>query len=285
MKINIGKNEDTENWESQGIHGGQGNQGIDYIYEKYRPAKTRSSFKSYYGNNRGHDYKWVFQLLVSGVILLVIAGLFKLNIPFTGPVKQAVKYLMNTETNVQPVFSKIVQIASQQGNIDWPLVDDIPQPAKNVLTPPESKSQAKTGPSMALPVSGNVTRLYGWTDEEGENVQVFHQGLDIQVPLGTEVKAAASGKVIKTGKDDEIGRYALLKGENGEMLRYANLAEVLVEVDETVKMGDLIGKTGETEQKKSHLHFEVIENGRPVDPLGKLGIDISSGTGAKQTGE
>ncbi len=263
MKVNIGQKQADETND------------IDYIYQNYRPAKSKSSgnYSTLY-NKRKQDNKWIFQMLISCAILLVIGGIFKFNVPFTGPIKNGVRYLMNTETDVQPIFSKIVQLASQQTNMQWPLVDDIPQQTAAV------SKQVPTDATMTLPVSGKVSRLYGWSLGPEEKVQVFHHGLDIEVPKGTEVKAAAKGWVLKCGEDKEIGKYVLVENSNGDMVRYANLSEIFVKSDQPVKAGEVIAKTGDYEDGSPHLHLEVIVNGKPVDPLGKLGLNISGSEGA-----
>lgn len=270
MKVNIGEKSQEEMPTSN----------IEYVYQNYqnkRSGRPYGIYNSFY-NKRKQDYRWVFQILISGIILLVVAGVYKLNIPFTGSLKNTVNYLMNTETNVQPVFSKIVQLASQQGNMEWPVIDDIPHSSVNLSTPVPSDF------TLSLPVSGKVSRLYGWTVQENEKIQVFHQGIDIDVPAGTEVKAAAKGRVIKTGEDEKLGKYVLVQNSGGDMVRYAGLSEILVENDQPIKAGEIIAKTGDCEGDSSHLHFEVIVNGKPVDPLGKLGIDISSLKSANDTG-
>lgn len=264
MKVNIGEKSQDEMPTSN----------IEYVYQNYQPKRNSSygaynSYGSFY-NKRRQDYRWVFQILISGIILLVITGVYKLEIPFTGPLKNAVNYLMNTETNVQPVFAKIVQLAAQQGNVEWPVMDDIPHSGVDVSVPVPSDF------TLSLPVSGQVSRLYGWTVEGNEKIQVFHQGIDIDVPAGTQVKAAAKGRVIKTGEDEKLGKYVLVQNASGDMVRYAGLSEILVENDQPVKAGDIIAKTGTFEGDRPHLHFETIVNGKPVDPLGKLGLDISS---------
>lgn len=266
MKVNIGEKSQEDMAASN----------IETAWDNYQPKRSGrsygayNSYNSFYNNKRRQDYRWIFQILISGAILLVIAGVYKLNIPFTGPLKNTVNYLMNTETNVQPVFAKIVQLASQQGNMEWPVIDDAPHSAVTASTP------VSPDLTLSLPVSGKVSRLYGWTVHDRDKIQVFHQGIDIDVPEGTQVKAAGKGKVIKTGEDETLGKYVLIQHAGGDIVRYAGLSEILVENDQPVKAGEIIAKTGSCEGDGSHLHFEVIENGKPVDPLGKLGLDISS---------
>lgn len=249
----------------------------EYLYDNYRPKKS-DYYRPLYRKSK-NNYKWVIQLLVSGAIFLIIAGLFRVNVPFITPVKKAVKYLMNTETNVQPVFYKIMQLASPEGDMDWPVIDNTPQQAKTTT------SAVPSGPVSVLPVSGKVSRLYGWTVEPGEKVQVFHEGIDINVPVGTDVKASTGGKVIAIGQNGKVGKYILVQGYTGQLERYANLSETMVQLEQTIKIGDIIAKTGTADDNQPHLHFEVIVGYKPIDPLNTLGIDFSGISNVNKSSE
>lgn len=264
MKINIGSKDKNSS------------QDIDYLYQNYRPAKSPAVYGSL-NKKKMKDNKWVIQLLVSGVILLAVWGLFKTNLPLTAALKNSVKYLMTSETNMQPVFNKVIQLASQVGNVEWPVVDDVPQAAKTAV------SEAPSGTVLLLPVSGSVLRTYGWQTDSEERVQVFHEGIDISAPVGTGVKASADGKVARVGEKPGLGRYILINNNSGEAVRYANLSEIRVKQGQQVKAGDIIGKSGQAEDGRPHVHFEVIVNGKPENPLDKLGVDFTRTNAVKIT--
>ncbi len=263
MKVNIGRGGKNEQHD------------MDYTYEHYRPARTPGLYKNLY-KKKTKERKWIFQLVVSCAILLVIFGLFRINVPFAGYLQDGVKHLLTSETDFLPIFYKIVQLASNIGNLEWPPIDETSQPSKTAIT------EIPPGTIMLLPVSGNIIRTYGWVIEPGENVQSFHEGIDIAVPVGTEVKASADGNVLEVGESDSLGKYILIEDQTGELTRYANLSEVLVDQGRTVKAADVIGKSGMKSDRRPHLHFEVIVNGRPVDPIDKLGINFVNGSSAGQ---
>ncbi len=264
MKINIGRKnkEHTDD--------------LDYLYNNYRPAKSPVSSFNGYSKNGTKEHKWVLQLLISGVVLLLVAGLFRSELPFSGTLKEGVKYLMSSETNLQPVFNQVVRLSTQVGNVEWPVADDVPAPVKPAITqvPPES--------ILLLPVSGNVLRNYGWYVDPDEKTQKFNEGIDIAVSVGTTVKASAAGKVIKASDPEEIGKSILVESKPGEMIRYANLSKVSVQIGQTVKAGDVIGKSGLASDKEPYVHFEVIIDSKPIDPLSKLGIDFTKINGVKR---
>jgi len=265
MKVNI--------WERDKK---SGIEDIEYTYGNYQPAKSTVIY-SKLSKKRLRENKWVIQLLIAGAVLLVILGLFRANIPFAGPLKNTVRYLMTTETNLQPVLHKVVQLASQAGNLEWPLLDDVPRSAAPVISdvPPESL--------LLLPVSGDVIRTYGWTVDPAGKVQTFNEGIDIAVPTGTDVKASAAGRVIDVGEQTGQGMFILVENSSGELVRYAHLAEVKVNPLQQVKAGDIIAISGLPKDRQPYMHFEVIVNGRPVDPLSRLGIDFTRVNGAGKT--
>lgn len=269
MKINIGRKnkEHTDD--------------LDYLYNNYRPVKSPVGSFNGYSKSGIKEHKWVLQLLISGVVLLLVAGLFRSELPFSGTLQEGVKYLMSSETNLRPVINQVVRLSTQVGNVEWPVADDVPAPtqpapAKPTITqvPPES--------ILLLPVSGNVLRNYGWYVDPDEKIQKFNEGIDIKVPVGTTVKAAAAGKVIKASEPEDAGKIILIESKPGEVIRYANLSKVSVQIGQTVKAGDVIGKSGLTSDKEPYVHFEVIIESKPVDPLSKLGIDFTRSNGAKR---
>ncbi|HHW57344.1 MAG TPA: peptidoglycan DD-metalloendopeptidase family protein [Clostridia bacterium] len=99
-----------------------------------------------------------------------------------------------------------------------------------------------------------------------------HKGVDIGGKLGEPVLAAMEGIVTKVYKDPKLGNTVVIKNGKWET-RYANLEdEILVKEGEKVIKGQQIGKIGESAKfeiaEGPHLHFELWENGVPVDPTG-----------------
>ncbi|MFV9568664.1 peptidoglycan DD-metalloendopeptidase family protein [Thermoanaerobacter mathranii] len=98
-----------------------------------------------------------------------------------------------------------------------------------------------------------------------------HKGVDIGTKLGEPVLAAMDGIVAKVYKDPKLGNTVVIKNGKWET-RYANLEdEILVKQQEKVVKGQQIGKIGESARfevsEGPHLHFELLENGTPVDPI------------------
>ena len=128
-------------------------------------------------------------------------------------------------------------------------------------------------PDFGKPVDGDVTLDYGesYTSLEDDNTPAIHKGVDIKAAKGAPVKASARGVVVEaTTRLPELPRYGtsvVIDHGHGLISRYAHLDSYAVKVGQTVARGDVIGAVGETGLVTGpHLHFEVLKNGKPVDP-------------------
>jgi murein DD-endopeptidase MepM/ murein hydrolase activator NlpD len=135
-------------------------------------------------------------------------------------------------------------------------------------TSPGATPGAAAAPSAAgliWPVHGPITSPFGprWGG--------FHPGIDIGVPTGTAIEAAAAGTVIWCGWESGYGNLVVLDHHNGIATAYAHQSRIAVSCNEDVSQGQVIGYVGCTGFCTGpHLHFEVRVNGTPVDPLGYL---------------
>lgn len=102
----------------------------------------------------------------------------------------------------------------------------------------------------------------------------MHEGIDIPGPLGSPVLAAEGGTVTYAGSAGGYGLLVELDHGNGLRTRYAHLSRLLVQPGALVPRQQAIGLMGSTGHSTgSHLHFEVLRNGREIDPLIMLGRD------------
>jgi murein DD-endopeptidase MepM/ murein hydrolase activator NlpD len=126
-----------------------------------------------------------------------------------------------------------------------------------------SEHQASSG--FAWPVSGPITSPFGmrWG--------TLHPGIDIGVPSGTAVHAAASGTVIWCGWMSGYGNLVMIDHHNGLATLYGHNTSVAVSCNQQVSQGQVISYSGCTGFCTGpHVHFEVRLHGSPVDPLGYL---------------
>ena len=128
-------------------------------------------------------------------------------------------------------------------------------------SPPASRSAS----GFIWPVSGPVTSPFGMRWGR------MHTGIDIGVPYGTPIRAAASGQVIYAGWMDGYGNLVFIDHGRGISTGYAHQSSIAVSNGQAVTQGQVIGYVGCTGHCFGpHLHFEVRVNGTPADPLGYL---------------
>jgi murein DD-endopeptidase MepM/ murein hydrolase activator NlpD len=99
----------------------------------------------------------------------------------------------------------------------------------------------------------------------------MHEGIDIGVPSGTPVHAAAAGQVVYAGWMSGYGNIVVIDHGSGLSTAYGHNTSLVVSVGQDVAVGQQIAFSGSTGHSTGpHVHFEVRVNGAPVDPLGYL---------------
>jgi murein DD-endopeptidase MepM/ murein hydrolase activator NlpD len=132
---------------------------------------------------------------------------------------------------------------------------------------PAGPVQGESSAGFIWPVNGPVTSPFC----EQRAWESCHPGIDIAVPAGTPIQAAADGTVAIAGPSDGYGNYTCIDHGGGISTCYAHQSSIGVSVGQHVSQGDVIGAVGCTGLCfGDHLHFEVRVNGSPVDPLGYL---------------
>lgn len=118
-----------------------------------------------------------------------------------------------------------------------------------------------------LPVSGRLSSGFGNRIHPIDHKAKFHAGLDLAVPRGTSVEAAAGGEVSFAGWSGGYGNLLILKHPDGRETRYGHLDKLLVAAGDKVSAGQEVALSGSTGKSTGpHLHFEIRENGQVVDP-------------------
>jgi murein DD-endopeptidase MepM/ murein hydrolase activator NlpD len=130
---------------------------------------------------------------------------------------------------------------------------------------PPGSTSAPSSHGLIWPVSGPVTSGFGMRWGR------MHEGIDIGVPTGTPIHAAASGTVIYSGWMSGYGNLVVIDHGGGLATAYGHQSAIAAGNGQSVSQGQVIGYVGCTGHCTGpHLHFEVRVNGSPVDPLGYL---------------
>jgi murein DD-endopeptidase MepM/ murein hydrolase activator NlpD len=126
----------------------------------------------------------------------------------------------------------------------------------------ETATAAPSAGGLVWPVNGPVTSGFGMRWER------MHTGIDIAVPTGTPVHAAAAGTVVYASWMSGYGFLVAIDHGGGLATAYAHNSSLLVSVGQHVSQGQVICLSGSTGHSTGpHVHFEVRVNGAPVDPL------------------
>jgi murein DD-endopeptidase MepM/ murein hydrolase activator NlpD len=125
--------------------------------------------------------------------------------------------------------------------------------------------------SLIWPVNGRITSNFGWRDHPIKKTRLFHNGLDIAVPSGTRVKAAAGGKVVHSGWMNGFGYTVIIDHGRGIETLYAHNSKVSVAKGSMVNKGQVVALSGNTGLSTGpHLHFGVLQNEKPLNPKNYL---------------
>lgn len=110
------------------------------------------------------------------------------------------------------------------------------------------------------PVEGWVTRRF--------SLESGHAGIDFAAPIGALIRATAPGIVRAIDNDPELGKVVLLQNSGGIATRFGHCSQVLVQPGDHVTRGQTIALVGNTGRSSApHLHYEVIKDGKQVDPM------------------
>jgi murein DD-endopeptidase MepM/ murein hydrolase activator NlpD len=141
---------------------------------------------------------------------------------------------------------------------------------ENVILDRDLKKQ--THPEGRPVSSGFISSYFGEREDPFSGEEAYHKGVDFAGTAGASVMAVAAGVVTWSGNRTGYGNLVEINHGDGYVTRYAHNQRTLVSVGQTVKRGDPIALMGSTGRSTGpHVHFEVVRNGRQVDPLSFVG--------------
>lgn len=164
------------------------------------------------------------------------------------------------EVKAEPV-EKIIEVTDSYGNKREVKVMVTPKAASSAPAPAAADASSKA-------VATNTGKPAEKNNPPAEADQMqFHKGLDIAVAFGSDVIATAAGTVIFSGQKGGYGNCVIVSHGNGLATLYGHLSQLVAKVNDKVKVGQVIAKSGNSGRSTGpHLHYEVHKNNTPVNP-------------------
>jgi murein DD-endopeptidase MepM/ murein hydrolase activator NlpD len=148
----------------------------------------------------------------------------------------------------------------------------------------ESMLQSRQLQQQVLPEgspvrTGYISSGFGLRADPFHGSRGLHMGIDFAGPAGSGVHAVAAGVVVSAEYRPDFGHVVDINHGNGYVTRYAHNQKLTVSVGETVKKGQVIAKLGSSGRASGpHVHFEVLHNGKNVNPARFVGaFDVRAG--------
>jgi len=135
-------------------------------------------------------------------------------------------------------------------------------------------------PAIQPVANKNLKRMasgYGYRIHPIYKVRKMHWGTDFSAPTGTPIYATGDGKVTKYKRSRAgYGNHIIIDHGYGYQTLYAHMSKVDVRRGQKVKRGDIIGYIGSSGRSTApHLHYEVIKDGRKINPVNYFFNDLS----------
>jgi hypothetical protein len=153
--------------------------------------------------------------------------------------------------------------------LDAPTLERVKEEARTMRALWEAPASiaAWSGPFLR-PVEGEVVGPFGRSSIINEQPRTPHSGVDLRADRGTPIKAINDGRVALTCDHFFSGRSVVIDHGGGILSMYFHLEKILVQKDEKVTKGQVVGLVGSTGRATGpHLHFGIRVNGARVDPL------------------
>ncbi len=236
--------------------------------------------------------KFVKQTIISASILGVIMACENLPVIANSEIWNKATEFAKTDVNVDQIrngiewgveYAKVLipeilnseDVAEQNETINETIVEPvIEEPEIPEVDPTEGMTQEEKdiynilkSTTILRPVNGEVTSPFGDRIDPVTKQYGLHTGTDFLAAVGTQVKSAITGTVIEVKKSNvSLGNHVKIK--NADIVTvYAHCSEIKVAEGDKVNQGDIIALSGNTGKTSGpHLHFEVLKDGRYVDP-------------------
>ncbi len=210
------------------------------------------------------------------VFLVVVAvswGRLALEAQRARVLEETVARLSSQEDRVADLALQLDSIASAYDDVRSFFGSAVTPGSGDLWLPPGSgRPSARALPSGddegSLPSEWPLTQAGFLTRSPAAGGTEDHPGIDVAVPAGPYIRAAGSGTVLEAGEDEIYGFYVTVDHGEGYHSLYGHASLLVVAPGTSVRRGEVIALSGSSGRSTApHLHFEILENGTPIDPL------------------
>lgn len=189
--------------------------------------------------------------------------------------EEQVAVMENDRDRVAALVQRLETIEGQYDNIRRMFGATAIDRPSDVWLPPgtSSRGAGSVGDEVrragtSRPTTWPLTERGFVTQELHDGFEGGHPGLDIAVPSDSYIRAAGGGVVTDVGEDAVYGRYVVIEHGDGYTSLYGHASMTFVQRGQEVREREVVALSGSTGRSTGpHLHFEVLRDGEPVDPL------------------
>lgn len=189
-----------------------------------------------------------------------------------GELQREVEVMTHDRARVEALVQRLETIESQYGNIRSMFGSAQTDEPSGVWLPPVRTAQRggdgeRPGRAASPPTSWPLAER-GFVTQELQPGAGDHSGLDIAVASDSYIRAAGGGVVTDVGEDAVYGRFVVIDHGEGFTTLYGHASATFVYLGQFVRDRQVIALSGSTGRSTApHLHFEVLQDGEPIDPL------------------
>jgi murein DD-endopeptidase MepM/ murein hydrolase activator NlpD len=215
------------------------------------------------------------QTAICIIILLTILVTKNIDKPFTNNIMETIKGTLLVDMEAEGIFKGINDTI--KGGTD--ISNEISAVSAGIFESGKTSDNTVSIEDdvlkkMILPVNGTVRMPFGEFIHPVVGISVFHTGIDIGVRNNTKINAVYEGIVAETGSKPEYGNYIIINHGSEIQTVYAHCSEITVKPEQEIKQGQIIGEIKNTSAHTGlHLHFEIVVNNNPVDPLKYISVE------------
>jgi septal ring factor EnvC (AmiA/AmiB activator) len=140
--------------------------------------------------------------------------------------------------------------------------------AKEEVFHPSGKGFAALRGKLAFPVEGRILSTFGKNENPKFNTFTVQKGIEIETPLGAEIRAVHEGRVLYSDWFKGYGKIIIIDHGEGYYSLSGHLSTLLKNVGDVVRAGEIVALAGDTGSLKGPcLYFEIRQRGKPLNPL------------------